>query len=86
MQREIIGTTLADAAMLVRTVDSCESVIEQVLAVHLLSAARTVALVDDFTVEPQHEVETSLGWFRVDFLVRAEAVTLDDDPDGMILL
>jgi hypothetical protein len=37
-------------------------------------------------VEPQHEVETSLGWFRVDFLVRAEAVTLDDDPDGMILL
>jgi len=70
VQREIIGITLADAAMLVRTLGPCESVLEQLLAAHLLSVARTVALVEEVTVEPQHEVETSAGRFRVDFLVR----------------
>jgi hypothetical protein len=69
-QKDIISLTLADSAMVVRTIGSCESVLEQVLAAHLLTVARTMSLVQDFTLEPQHEVETPAGQFRIDLLAR----------------
>jgi very-short-patch-repair endonuclease len=69
-QKDIISLTLADSAMVVRTIGSCESVLEQVLAAHLLTVARMMSLVQDFTLEPQHEVETPAGQFRIDLLAR----------------
>ncbi len=70
VQREIAALALADAASLVREMERCESVPEQLLASRLLSEARSVAVVEDFEFHPQHQVETRDGPFRVDFLVK----------------
>ena len=71
-QKDIIGLALSDTAMLVRTLGSCESPLEQVLSAHLLSVGRMMSLVHDFTLEPQHEVETPAGLYRVDILAKGQ--------------
>ncbi len=86
VQREIAAMALADVAQTLRLVKTCESPPEQLLAARLLAVARSVALVDDFELEPQHVVRTRSGEVRVDLLARGRvggsAVNLAVECDG----
>ena len=70
VQRQIAALAMAEAAFLVREVELCESVPEQLLASRLLSEVRSVSFVEDFELHPQYRIETRDGTVRVDFLVK----------------
>jgi very-short-patch-repair endonuclease len=69
VQRELAAMALADVSQTLQIVRTCESPPEQLLAARLLSVARSVSMVEDFELEPQHHVQTRTGQVRVDLLV-----------------
>jgi len=69
VQRELAAMALADVSQTLQIVRTCGSPPEQLLAARLLSVARSVSMVEDFELEPQHHVQTRTGQVRVDLLV-----------------
>jgi very-short-patch-repair endonuclease len=86
VQRQIAALAMSEAVFLVREVQTCESVPEQLLASRLLWEARSISVVEDFEICPQHHIPTRDGVFRVDFLVKGNVggtpVTLVVECDG----
>ncbi len=77
---------LADISQSLRILGTCESPPEQLLTARLFSVARSVSMVEDFELEPQHPVQTRTGQVRVDLLARGKVggatVNLAVECDG----
>ena len=86
VQRELAAMALADVSQTLRMLRTCESPPEQLLAARLFSVARSVSMVEDFDLEPQHPVHTRTGQVRVDLLARGKVggstVNLAVECDG----
>jgi len=64
VQRELAAMALADVSQTLRMLRTCESPPEQLLAARLFSVARSVSMVEDFDLEPQHPVHARTGLCR----------------------
>ncbi|MGE5585775.1 MAG: endonuclease domain-containing protein [Bacillota bacterium] len=62
------------AVTLVCEIEACESPIEQLLGLYLCHFGQAWIGGDSFILNPQQEVDTPAGRFRVDFLVAAEVL------------
>lgn len=86
VQTELAAMALADVSQTLRMLRTCESPPEQLLAARLFSVARSVSIVEDFELEPQHPVHTRTGQVRVDLLARGKVdgftVNLAVECDG----
>lgn len=82
VQREIAAIAMAEAAYVVREMEACDSPPEQLLASRLLSEARSVSLVEDFELRPQHRVQTRDGPLHADFLVKG---SIDGVPVSLLV-
>lgn len=60
------------AVTLVCEIEACESPIEQLLGVHIYDLGQALMGGGGFILQPQREIDTPAGRFRVDFLVAAE--------------
>lgn len=74
VRQEIRTIAFRVGASLMSEIESCESPIEQLLGIWIVHLANLIHFSQDgcFVLNPQAEIQTAIGTFRVDFLIAAK--------------